>query len=371
LLYSLVNGPPRDETVTTLLVDARALGDDSAYRGIGTYLRNVLTGIGISAELHTSALVRRGTPLPFGIDAVEVRRGAPGRWAAYEHELLLPFDLRRVSADVVHSPAQDPPARCPAPWVQTLHDVVPLQAGTRAEQRRWRRAAHRIRTASVVIAVSQWSARTGISALGLDPGRVRVVPHGVSGQFRPAERRDVVAPYLLFVGEYDARKRHALAFAAVGELAEAGLPRRLVVAGRIAPWYEQQMHDLVVRSPRPDLIDLAGHVDEASLIDLYQQATALVVTSSAEGFGFPALEAMACGTPVVAFRNSATEEVLGSAGTLVPDGDVAEMARTLQRLLTDGRRWQEASDAALDRARQFSWAECVRQHIEIFTEVAA
>jgi glycosyltransferase involved in cell wall biosynthesis len=357
--------------VTRLLVDARALGDDSAYRGIGTYLRNVLTGIGAGTEVHASALVRPGTRLPAGINPVEIRRHAPGRWAAREHELLLPFDLRKVPADVVHSPAQDPPARSPAPWVQTLHDVVPLRAGTPSERRRWRRAAERIRSASVVIAVSQWSAQTGISSLGLEPGRVQVVPHGVAGHFRPAERRTTEAPYLLFVGEYDPRKRHALAFAAVGELADAGLPRRLVVAGRIATWYEQQMHELVAHAPRSDLIHLAGHVDDDDLVDLYQQASAVIVTSSAEGFGFPALEAMACGTPVVAFSNSATEEVLGSAGTLVPDGDVGEMARALHRLLTDERQWREASEAALERAGHFSWSQCVRRHIEIFTEVSA
>src|SRR4051812_17444851 len=352
--------PPRDETVTRLLVDARALGDDSAYRGIGTYLRNVLTGIGASPDLHTSALVRPGTSLPPGINPVEVRRRhAPGRWAAREHDLLLPFDLRKVPADVVHSPAQDPPARSPAPWVQTLHDVVPLQAGTPSEQRRWRRAAGRIRRASVVIAVSQWSARTGISSLGLEPSRVRVVPHGVAERFRPAPRRMTEAPYVLFVGEYDPRKRHALAFATVGALADAGVPLRLVVAGRIAPWYEQQMHDLVAQAPRPDLVHLVGHVDDDSLVGLYQQAAAVIVTSSAEGFGFPALEAMACGTPVVAFRNSATEEVLGTAGTLVVDGDVGEMVRALHRLLTDDRQWQEASEAALERAGHFSWSQCV------------
>ena len=357
--------------MTRLLVDARALGDDSAYRGIGTYLRNVLTGIGASTKLQTSALVLPDTMLPPGINRVEVRRRAPGRWAAGEHELLLPHDLRRVPTDVVHSPAQDPPARPPAPWVQTLHDVVPLEAGTPAERRRWRRAARRIRRASAVIAVSQWSARTGIVSLGLEPSRVHVIPHGVAEHFRPAQRREPAAPYVLFVGEYDPRKRHDLAFAAAGQLAEAGVPHRLVVAGRIAPWYEQQMHDLVATAPRPELIELVGHVGEESLVDLYQQAAALLVTSSAEGFGFPALEAMACGTPVVAFRNSATEEILGAAGTLVPDGDIAAMVKVLRGLLADGRHWQEASAAALERAQEFSWAECVRRHIEIFTEVSA
>jgi glycosyltransferase involved in cell wall biosynthesis len=354
-----------------VLVDARALGDDSSFRGIGTYLRNVLAGIAHSPGVSTAALVTDGTDLPDGVDPVRVRRRAPGRFSRLEHDLLLPWDLRRVDADVVHSPAQDPPARSPAPWVQTLHDVVPLSAGTAAERRRWTRVAARIRRADAVIAVSSWSARAAVEEIGVDRARLHVVPHGVSERFRPAARESTEPPYLLLVGEYDPRKRHTLAFEVIGSLAARGLPHRLVVAGRIAPWYDARMRELVAASPAPERITLSGYVDDATLLRLYQQADALVVTSSAEGFGFPALEAMACATPVVAFANSATAEVVGGGGYLVDDGDVGAMSDAVARLLTDRPAWADASVAALQSAARFTWSECVRRHVEIFTAVAA
>jgi glycosyltransferase involved in cell wall biosynthesis len=357
--------------VTRVLVDARALGDDSSYRGIGTYLRNVLAGVAHTPGLSTAALVTAGTNLPEGVEAVRVRRHAPGRFSRLEHDLLLPWDLRRVDADVVHSPAQDPPARSPAPWVQTLHDVVPLTAGSSAERRRWKRAAARIRRADAVIAVSTWSARTAAEALGVDTAKLHVVHHGVSDWFQPAARESAEAPYVLLVGEYDPRKRHALAFEVIGSIAARGLPHRLVVAGRIAPWYDERMRELVSGSAEPDRITLTGYVDDDTLLHLYQQADALLVTSSAEGFGFPALEAMACATPVVAFANSATSEVVGQGGALVDDGDVNAMCEALARLLVDRHAWADASASALQSAGRFTWSECVRQHVEIFTAVAA
>jgi alpha-1,3-rhamnosyl/mannosyltransferase len=79
---------------------------------------------------------------------------------------------------------------------------------------------------------------------------------------------------------------------------------------------------------------------------------------------------MACGTPVVAFANSATEEVVGAAGTLVDDGDVRAMTDAAHRLLTQPPAWEDASARALARAGEFSWDACVRRHVEIFTAVA-
>jgi glycosyltransferase involved in cell wall biosynthesis len=310
--------------------------------------------------------------LPPGVAAVRIHRHAPGRLSRVEHDVLLPFDLRRVHADVVHSPAQSPPLVAPAPWVQTLHDAVQVSSSNASERRRWRRTAARIRRAAAVIAVSEWSARTGVELLGLDPRKVHVVRHGIDERFRPAVRRDDEDedPYVLFVGEYDPRKRHELAFAVIARLADLGLPHRLVVTGRIAPWYEQRLRDLVAASPRPDLIELTGYVDDTRLLDYYQRAAAVLVTSSAEGFGFPALEAMACGTPVAAFANSATAELLDAAALLAPDGDVDRLARAMFTVLSDHNAWQDASAAALQRASLFSWSESVRRHVDIFMSVA-
>jgi alpha-1,3-rhamnosyl/mannosyltransferase len=259
------------------------------------------------------------------------------------------------------------------PWVQTLHDVIPLvddSPGFDLERRRWRRYAPRFREASAVIAISRYCADQGIALLGLDPRVVHVVYHGVSERFRtgpPEPRED---PYVLYVGEFDPRKGYKEAFAVAGELAEAGLPHRLKVAGRIAPWRRAEIEQLAAAAPRPDRIDLLGYVDhDNELPALYRGASAMLITSRHEGFGLPAAEAMAMGLPVVAFRNTATTEIVADGGILVDDGDVAGFAGRVQDLLTDDRRWAAASAAGIDRASVFEWQKCADEHAAIYAAI--
>lgn len=354
--------------MTNLLIDATALSDDSAYRGIGTYLRELLGGLGSRPGLKVTALCSAGTPLPPGIAAHRVRRMAPGRWRRAEHELLLPLDLIGRGADVFHSPALSPPWRCGPPWVQTLHDVIPLvfdDPELKSERRRLRRHAERYRRADVVVAVSRHSADTGIAMLGLDPRRLEVIPHGVASQFGPpAGERPGRRGALLLVSEYSRRKGYEEAFAVVGALAELGYRQRLRVAGRIAPWVKPAVETVVSAAPVPERIDLLGFV--ADLPSEYQQAAVVIVSSRYEGFGFPALEAMACGTPVVAFANSSLTELVGDGGILVPDGDVPQMTRAVRSLLDDDGRWLEFSARGLKRAREFSWQRSVSAHAHLF-----
>ena len=354
-----------------LLVDATGLADDSAYRGIGTYLRHVLAGLAADPRLAVSALAPAGAPLPAGVGAVPVRRVAPGRWRRAEHELRLPVDLRRHRADVVHSPALDPPARSPGLWVQTLHDVIPLvfdDPELTAERRRWRRHAARLRRAAAVIAVSRHTAEVGMASLGLDPRRIEVVPHGVGAEFTPGPR-DAERPYVLMVGEYSRRKGYPEAFAVAGALAELGYPHGLRVGGRIAPWVRPAVESLRAAAPVPERIALLGFVED--LVREYQRADVLVMTSRYEGFGLPVLEAMACGTPVVAFANSSLTEVVGDGGVLVADGDVPAMVAAVRSLLDDPARWSELSERGLERARGCSWERSAAAHAELFLRVAA
>jgi glycosyltransferase involved in cell wall biosynthesis len=283
--------------------------------------------------------------------------------------VLLPLDLLRVRADVFHSPGLDPPWRSPIPWVQTLHDVIPLvydDPELETERRWWRRHADRYRRAQAIVSVSRYSAQVGTRVLGLDPSRVEVIPHGVGAQFAPPDddsaRRD-----LLLVGEFSRRKGYAEAFGVVGALGELGYPQRLRVAGRIAPWVRPAVDRVIGAAPSPERIDLLGFAED--LVAEYQRAQVLVMSSRYEGFGLPVLEAMACGTPVVAFANSSLPEVMGDAGVLVPDGDVAAMTRAVRELLDDAARWQELSARGLERAKQFSWDESVRAHADVFSRL--
>jgi glycosyltransferase involved in cell wall biosynthesis len=280
--------------------------------------------------------------------------------------------LARMDADVFHSPALDPPARCRAPWVQTLHDVIPLvfeDPELASERRRWLRHAPRYRRAAAVIAISRHTAEVGIAELGLDPARVHLIPHGVDAGFHPmpgAARDD--PPSLLMVGEYSRRKGYPEAFAAIGALAELGYPHRLRVTGRIAPWVAPVLERLVASAPAPQRIELLGFVDDLS--SAYRGADALIMTSRYEGFGLPILEAMACGTPVVAFANSAVSEVVGDGGLLVPDGDVPALVTAVRSVLDDDARRTELVARGLQRARAFSWQRSVAAHAELYRHCA-
>lgn len=173
---------------------------------------------------------------------------------------------------------------------------------------------------------------------------------------------------MVSVGEFGPHKGFAEAFAVAAGLADRGLPHRVLMVGSIAPWYRAEVEGLVVASARPDRIELAGFVDD--LVATYQGASALIMTSRHEGFGLPLVEAMACGTPVVAFDNSSIPEVVGAGGTIVPDGDHEAMADVLEELFGDSERWLDASTAAIQRSKEFDWIETTRIHAQVFRAAA-
>ena len=356
---------------STIAVDARRLGEGSAYRGIGTYLRNLLAGLLDVDGIDVKALATPGTPLPPGVTRVPLHRRADGRLLTLEHDVRLPRDLRRSGATVAHSPALDPPRRSPVPWVQTVHDLIPLAFDDdelAIERRRWHRYGPRIREAAAVVTPSQHSADHAAEALGLDPALVRVIPHGIEPQFKPdPDERAPGRPYVLYVGAWGPHKGYAEAMEAVAALADAGHSHRLVIAGRQDDWMRGRVQRVLDRARRPDLVDVAGYVDD--LPSLYRGAAALLVTSRHEGFGLPALEAMACGTPVVAFANTAIPEVVGDGGTLVPDGDVGALVIAVRAVLDDADVRRSHVERGLARASQFSWRRSAEAHAEVYLAV--
>jgi glycosyltransferase involved in cell wall biosynthesis len=355
-------------------VDGLGLSRDSAYRGIGTYCRHVLAALAEDPDLDIVALVPGAAEVPAGIRRRRTFRIAPGRWAAAEHDWLTPIELSLARPDVVFSPGRFPPRRSPRPVVQTLHDVVPLLPDTdvlEEERDVWRRSLPRWPQAAVVVAVSEDSARSA-RKVGVPADRIVVAPHGVDPAFVPAARfTRAEPPYLLMVGEYDPRKRHHLAFEVVAGLASRGQPHGLKVAGRLSPVHADAFASLVAQAPRPDLVSLLGYRPLAELVTLYQQADAVIVTSSHEGFGFPALEAMACGTPVVAFDNSATSEVVGGAGILVPDGDVHAMVDAVEAIVTSPAHRADLAARCLSRAGKYSWRASAAIHAAALRTAAA
>lgn len=360
--------------VTVVLIDGYALSDGSELRGVGTFLRRVIGGLGGRSDLDLKVLADPGARLPDGVAQIYLRQRAPRRLRSLEHDLLLPLSISRQHGGVFFSPAQHPPRRSAIPWVQTLHDLIPLTRPhplLAADRRRWLRMGPRLRRAAAVATVSRFTADEAIRSLGLDPNRIHVIHNGVDHTvFRPREPGDLDAesPYLLHVAAWGPHKGFPEALAVVSAIAQAGLPHRLILAGPQDEWMRGQIQALVSASPACERVEIAGYVDD--LPALYRGATAVLVTSRCEGFGFPALEAMACGTPVVAFDNSSLPEVIGDGGLIVPDGDVAAMAGAVRRLADSEQLRSELGERGVAQASRFRWEDAIGAYGELLKSVA-
>ena len=356
-----------------VVIDGRELTGMGRFSGLGTFTRNLLSGLARDPDLRVRALSTDPAAVPDGVEAVRMwRRFDERRRSVFEHEALISLDVARSRGDVVYSPVLSGVPYTRRPYAQTLHDVIPLvldDPDLVYLRRWWSRWARAYRRADAVIAVSRYTADEGIRVLELDPRKVHVAHNGVSPQFSPrvtGEPDD--PPYLLMVSEYSARKRFGDAFAVIGALADAGYPHRLKIAGRVQPQFRAVLDELVRAAPRPDRIDVLGFVDD--LAELYRGATAFLWCSRYEGFGLPAIEAMASGVPVVSYANSSLTEVVADAGVLVTDGDVPTMVAATRAVLDDRARWEDLRAAGTERAREFSWDACSATYADVFASLA-
>ncbi len=271
-----------------------------------------------------------------------------------------------------------------SPWVKrvtTYHDLsferFPEFFSLR--QRLWHRLEMRprwqARFSHRIIAVSDSTKADIVSLYGIDPANIERIYSGVAEEFAPARAADAAAfraaqglpeRYVLFLGTREPRKNVQGVLAAFELLGHdpALDDVELVVAGGPG-WLCGDLPDLVRRSPAAARIRFVDYVDDRSRAMLYASASAFVYPSFLEGFGFPPLEAMACGTPVVTSDSSSLAEVAGDAALLVHPYRASDIAFALRQILTDSKLAADLSKKGLARAREFSWDRTARETLEI------
>jgi glycosyltransferase involved in cell wall biosynthesis len=290
--------------------------------------------------------------------------------------LPLRAELFAGRIDLLHAPDFVlPPTRARA--LLTVHDLTFMVHPETADAglRRYLAASvpRSLRRADLVLVDSQATAADLGRLLGVAPARTRLLYPGVEARFRPLPAAEVEpvraelglpAQFLLFVSTIEPRKNLVRLIAAfdrlIGDGAHPGLD--LVIAGRRG-WMYDEVFAAVERHGLTGRVRFLDFVADRQLPALYNLARAFVYPSLYEGFGFPALEAMACGTPVVTAAVSSLPEVVGTAAVLVDPLDVESIAAGMAQALREPERLRAAGPP---QARRFSWEASGRTLVEIY-----
>ena len=320
-------------------------------------------------------LMERWTPIPATwFERTSLRRELP------RLEWLTCFD-------VLFAPNFVPPPTRSRRLVLTVHDLAfrlyPETAPLAT--RRWLARLDRALDQAAEIIVPSESTRTDLlRQYALEPARITVIHHGVDhGRYRPASPQEVErvraryridGPYLLFVGGIEPRKNLPGLLRAYARFPEASRPA-LVIAGASVAWNLEGMTALrdaldVLSSGHRAKVILTGYVHDREKVALYTGAEALVFPSRYEGFGFPVLEAMACGTPVVTSNVSSLPEVAGDAAVLVNPDDDRDLSGGIRRILEDRTLRERLREAGRARASAFTWDQAARSTAEVLHRAA-
>jgi len=267
------------------------------------------------------------------------------------------------------------------PTVLTVHDLIFERYPTHHTRRNvwFLTVGMRLftRAASAIIAVSQHTRRDLIELYAAPPANIHVIYEGIDPLFRPAAPAELTRvtahygldrPYLLMVGTLEPRKNHAAALRALAQLKAEGLPHMLVIVGGRG-WLFEPIRQLVDTLGLSGDVLFTGYAPAEDLPPLYTGAACVLLPSLYEGFGFPALEAMACAAPVVCSNVSSLPEVVGDAALLAPPHDIDALAASIRLVVTQPALAAEMRRRGPTQAGRFRWETCAAETAALYAAI--
>jgi glycosyltransferase involved in cell wall biosynthesis len=303
-------------------------------------------------------------------------------WTPSHHRLerwALGVEISRLGLDLLHSPDFIPPAfgyRCSVITVHDLNFLHYPQFLTSASRRYYNgQIAWAVRRADHISADSHATKADLVSMLDVPPEKVTVVhlaadpvyhPLPEEGARRVAVRYGLEPGYLLFVGTLEPRKNVPGLLTAYRLLLDAKTTAAPLVLVGGKGWLYDEVFERVKALHLTERVRFLTDVPDADLPGLYSAAAVLATPSFYEGFGLPALEAMACGTPVVVSDRASLPEVVGEAGLLVDPDDSEDIARALTRVLTEKSLRAQMREQGLAQAARFTWEKVARETLDVY-----
>lgn len=338
-----------------IAIDGRPLEGGHSSRGTGVYTRNLIDALRAYAPEHTYTIVSTPHALP-------------------------------KQVDLLHIPFFDPffltlPMKKPVPTVVTVHDLIPLvypshfRPGLRGAFK-WRAQKWALRNTTAIVTDSEASKKDIVRLVGMPASRVHVVPLAPDPRFSKKTTKEDIKKvrstyklpqrYLLYVGDVNWNKNVPGLLQAVAQLND--IP--LVLVGRAfqRPTVElAHIDQMIEKLGISSRIIKTGYVDDHDLVALYAGATVSITPSFAEGFGFPVLEAMMCGTPTVVATGSSLDEIAGPSVRVNPQ-DPADIASGITKALgVDRAAWQKKATTWVSK---FSWQTVARSMSTLYETVA-
>jgi glycosyltransferase involved in cell wall biosynthesis len=361
-------------------------------RGYGRFLREILAALArrdrrneyvvfLDSDAHQSFRMEG----PFR--PVRVELSSPVADAASSEGRRSIPDLLRMARAVLREPLDlifFPsvysyfPVASRRPVIVCIHDTIP-ERNPKLHFASWRQAVFwrakvrlALTQAAIVLTVSEYSKRCLIEVLRIPEAKIRVVYEAASPGFRKLEPAPPKEPWLLYVGGFNPHKNLDTLVRAFARLAPRWPEAKLLLVGNhISDSFKGVAGALQQQAARLGLAErviFTGYVPDEELCRLYHRAAMVVLPSLEEGFGLPALEAMACGTAIVASRGHAVEEVAGEAGLFVDATSDAALAAAIEQLLSDPEQARRLGERGRQRAAAFSWDRTADTLLGIFEE---
>ncbi len=241
-----------------------------------------------------------------------------------------------------------------------------------------------VSAADAIIAVSQQTKRDLIELYRTPAAKIQVIYQGIDPSFAPAAPAQIAQvqaryslhaadgsqrPYLLMVGTLEPRKNHLTAMRALLRLKQAGLPHCLLIAGGEG-WLFAPIREQVAALGLEADVHFTGYVPATDLPALYGGAACVLQPSLYEGFGFPVLEAMACGVPVVCSNVSSLPEAAGDGALLIPPLDDEALATAIQQVISTPALAQQLCEKGVQQASHFRWQRCAAETVALYRQIA-
>ncbi len=362
-------------------VDAHAIG--RRLTGNEVYIRNLISRYALlDSESEFIAYVSTQEARFWIPDGFQQRRISKNPFVRLGRQFSA--KLRQDRPDLIHV-QYTAPVFCPVPIVVTIHDVSYMEhpeyfPAPRAAQLRWS-TRKTLERAAKIITISEFSRSRISHVFNIPAEEIAVTPLASQASFRPMNRElacrkvtqqlGIRCPFVLHVGDLQPRKNQIGLIRAFRALlaAHPQLPHALVLAGK-RTWFTSRVMDEVRRSGLAERIVFADFVNDEILPALYNAADLFVFPSFYEGFGLPAVEAMACGRPVVCSSASALPEVVDGAALLFDPHSVEEQMRAIRDILLDEELSRRMAKMGLQRSAFFDWRETARQTLNVYYEVA-